>query len=277
MINSAMIYKRVKRVVGLLLLAVVLCLAGSVCSSERNESGQATELYSAQTHYDRIVEVVGLPEQADTEGRQLLVRKSYVVLYNSRTLQPDWVIWRLTAEHAQGDVPRSNNFREDEEVARPRATLDDYKRSGWDRGHMCPAGDNKWDEEAMDATFLLSNMCPQDASLNSGVWNQIEMDCRSLAERYGELYIVCGPVAGEKPLEQIGERAIPVPRRFFKAVYCPSEPAWGAGFVCTNDGMNASSAQYVCTIEEVEEVTGLRLFPLVTDDGVRTAVNRRMW
>ena len=277
MINSAMIYKRVKRVVGLLFLAVVLCLAGSVCSSERNESGQATELYSAQTHYDRIVEVVGLPEQSDTEGRQLLVRKSYVVLYNSRTLQPDWVIWRLTAEHAQGDVPRSNNFREDEEVARPRATLDDYKRSGWDRGHMCPAGDNKWDEEAMDATFLLSNMCPQDASLNSGVWNQIEMDCRRLAERYGELYIVCGPVAGEKPLEQIGERAIPVPRRFFKAVYCPSEPAWGAGFVCTNDGMNVSSAQYVCTIEEVEEVTGLRLFPLVTDDGVRTAVNRRMW
>ena len=106
--------------------------------------------------------------------------------YNPELLIPNWVAWRLTAEHTDGDYPRDNTYYEDEDVPFPKATNEDYKGSGWSKGHMCPAGDNKWDAEAMRESNLLTNICPQHSSLNSGLWNVIERDCRKWAKRYGE-------------------------------------------------------------------------------------------
>ena len=98
---------------------------------------------------------------AAIEGEQILERMAYTASYNQETRCPNWVAWKLTAEHADGEVKRNSRFYEDEEVPAPRATPADYKGSGWSRGHMCPAGDNKWDEEAMTQSFLLTNVCPQ--------------------------------------------------------------------------------------------------------------------
>lgn len=81
--------------------------------------------------------------------------------YNHETRCPNWVAWHLTSEKAQGQLKRisSKAFREDPDVTSPRATLSDYRGSGYDRGHMCPVGDNKWDKQAMYETFLLTNIC----------------------------------------------------------------------------------------------------------------------
>ena len=111
----------------------------------------------------------------DTIPQQLLIKKAYIVSYNSETMLPNWVAWHLTANHTEGSFSRCGNFHEDEDISLPRATLEDYRDSGWTRGHMYPAGDNKWHEQAMFETFALSNVCPQNASLNSGLWNSIEM------------------------------------------------------------------------------------------------------
>lgn len=127
------------------------------------------------------------PSDNINRPHQLLIRKNYVVSYNSHTKCPNWVLWQLTREHADGNVKRPDYaFHEDMEVPAPRAELADYKHSGYDRGHMCPAGDNKWDADAMYESFLITNMCPQNQNLNSGLWNQIEMQCRLLGKEIRE-------------------------------------------------------------------------------------------
>ena len=130
-----------------------------------------------------------LPVTTRSLKEQLLYRKNYVVSYNSDTKCPNWVFWQLTREHADGNVKRPDYaFHEDMEVPAPRAELADYKGSGYDRGHMCPAGDNKWDADAMYESFLMTNMCPQNQNLNSGLWNQIEMQCRKQGDGSRSLF-----------------------------------------------------------------------------------------
>lgn len=211
---------------------------------------------------------------------QILYRKAYVVSYNSSTKNPNWVAWHLTADHADGDIPRQNDFIEDTSVPTPRATLADYRGSGYDRGHMCPAGDNKWDREAMYESFYLTNMCPQNSSLNSGVWNKIEMDCRAWAKRYGDIYIVCGPVYMNKVHETIGENKVFVPEAFFKVVLCLNGNPKGIGIIARNtDGLSKRDLYYN-SIDQVERITGYDFFPSLPDDvedAVESSYNLSEW
>ena len=132
---------------------------------------------------------IDIPLPLNGVSEQILYRSSYIVSYNKNYKIPNWVAWHLTANHIDGSVKRPGNaWHEDIDVPYPRATIADYKGSGWTRGHMCPAGDNKWDSNAMYETFLFTNCCPQNANLNSGTWNQIEMSCRRWAETYGDIY-----------------------------------------------------------------------------------------
>ena len=198
---------------------------------------------------------------------QILVRKAYVASYNKQTLQANWVGWRLTAAHVEGKVkrPQGGAFHEDTEVPRPRATPDDYKGVGWSRGHLCPAGDNKWDRDAMYDTFLLTNISPQSSKLNSGKWNQIEMKCRQWAKKYGEVYIVCGPIFYSKNPERIGRHKIPVPDAYFKVVMTLSGEPKGVGFIRKNY-QSGRAEDYENSIAEVERITGLTFFPTLPKD-----------
>ena len=137
---------------------------------------------------DSIFEICK-PAPLSDVSELIIKKKAYIVSYNKDTKIPNWVAWYLTGEHSDGPVGRSNVFYEDIEAPAPRATIEDYKGSGWSRGHMCPAGDNKWDVEAMNQSFSLVNVCPQDASLNSGLWNSLEIDCRNWARRFQDIYI----------------------------------------------------------------------------------------
>ena len=100
---------------------------------------------------------------------------------------------------------------------------------------MCPAGDNKWNEEAMHQSFSLINICPQDARLNSGLWNSIEIDCRNWARRFHDIYIVCGPILYRQEHEMIGDNQVCVPEAFFKVVLCLNWEPKGMGFVVKNN------------------------------------------
>jgi len=206
-------------------------------------------------------------------SEQLLARTSYLVSYNADTRCPNWVAWRLTASHTSGDVDRMGNaFHEDAEVPEPRATKGDYRKSGYSRGHMCPAGDNKWSRDAMYETFLLSNVCPQNANLNSGLWNQIEISCRRWAEKYGDLYIVCGPMYfRSRRIERIGPNQVAVPDAFFKVILCLNGKPRAIGFICRNTSGNKRKDMYVNTLQQVERLTGLHFFPQL-DSATRALV-----
>ena len=197
---------------------------------------------------------------------QLIEKSSYIVSYNIDAKIPNWVAWHLTADHTDGPVRRMSNFYEEENVATPRATLEDYRRSGWSRGHMCPAGDNKWDETAMYDSFSLINVCPQNASLNSGLWNSIEIDCRRWANRYGDLYIVCGPLFYNKEHETIGVNKVVVPEAFFKVILCLRGKPKAIGFIVKNNAGTKKKDQYVNTVDEVERITGYDFYPALPDD-----------
>lgn len=204
---------------------------------------------------------IPLPQKDISE--QILRRTGYVVSYNVDLRIPNWVAWHLTAEHVKGAVsrPGGNAWHEDNEVPCPKATSDDYRNSGWSRGHMCPAGDCKWDEQAMYESFQYTNCCPQDRSFNSGDWNEIEIRCRRWAEKYGSVYIVCGPILYQGTHKTIGSNRVVVPDAFFKVVVCLNETPWGIGFVCKNSNENKKTSSYVNTIREVERITGFTFFP----------------
>jgi DNA/RNA non-specific endonuclease len=198
---------------------------------------------------------------------QILERTGYVASYNKATLLPNWVAWHLTAERTEGSAKRSGvDFAEDTEVPEPRATDWDYYNSGYDRGHMCPAADNKWSKKAMEESFLFTNMCPQNGNLNRGDWNEMEMACRKWAKKYGDLYIVCGPILYKGKHKTIGKNKVVVPEAFFKVVLRTGDDPQAIGFIYKNTSGNRPKDSYVNTVDEVERITGIDFFPSLTDD-----------
>ena len=213
-------------------------------------------------------------------SEQIIKKKSYIASYNKDTKIANWVAWHLTSEHTEGSIGRGNMFHEDEEVPSPKATVEDYKGSGWSRGHMCPAGDNKWDAEAMYQSFSLINVCPQNASLNSGLWNSLEIDCRNWAKRFHDIYIICGPVFFQQDHEVIGINEIYVPEAFFKVVLCLNGKPKGLGVIVKNTAGNKKKDIYYNSIDQVERITGMDFFPLLSDDvedEVESNLDMDMW
>ena len=233
--------------------------------SEYNEGTQTNirrELWSTLSD-------VGYPVLADTIPGIILERYCYSLSYNPESRQPNWVMWQLTGEHVMNRKEGIwNEYRADLELdSAIRATLEDYSNSGYDRGHMCPGGDCNWDDMGRDETYVLSNMCPQNPELNRGDWKEIENACRKWAEKYGNIYIVCGPIFFKsQEHERIGRNQIPVPEAFFKVVLCVESPSpKGIGFICRNTDGNRKKDFYVNSIRQVERVTGYRFFPQVED------------
>ena len=198
----------------------------------------------------------------------LLYREGYTASYNPETRTPNWVAWHLTANHTDGPVKRNGiSFQADQDIPEPRVDTYDYMRSGYDRGHMCPAGDNHWNQKAMEQSFLMTNVCPQVPALNSGLWNTIEKQCRTWAEQYGDVYIVCGPIYFNQKHKTIGKNKVQVPEAFFKVILCLRDKPKAIGFICRNASAKGHKKNdYVNSIDEVERITGLDFFSQLPDN-----------
>lgn len=241
-------------------LAVLLCLwvANSLhgCNSPEDD-------VTSTGHYGNLTHVVTNPSLPSQQ-------KSYTGMdlsFNSKLHVPNWVSWELTAEETNGTVTRGNKFYNDPDIDGCPETWD-YSYSGYDRGHMAPAGDMKWSKQAMDDTFYLSNICPQDTKLNTGTWRTLEEKCRSWAKSDGKIYIVCGPIVepGARD-EYIGDTRVWVPKRFFKVVISPyANPARGIGFIMPNSKVEGGMQACAVSIDEVEELTGNDFFSTLPDD-----------
>ena len=197
---------------------------------------------------------------------RLLIRKGFTVSYNDELKIPNWVAWELTPAKTRGQEPRYNKFQTDPHVA-ASATPGDYKYSGYDRGHMAPAADMKWDHEAMVQCFYMTNIAPQKNALNSGPWNKLEEKCRTWTTMDSTLYIVCGPVLADPPIEKIGASRVAVPQRFFKVILAPysSRGPMGIGFILNNGPNQGGLQPAAVSIDEVEAVTGLDFFSALPD------------
>lgn len=234
-------------------------LQNSETSTVREESTtRETAATSTPTETDPLL----MQEVPEGISSQILIRKAYVSSYNKDTKQANWVAWCLTREHTSGSYNRNiTSFHEDYDVPEPRATHYDYKKSGWSRGHLCPAGDNKWDETAMRESFLMTNMSPQHQALNGGTWNSIEQESRTWARRYGRVYIVTGPLFLNQTHEYIGRNKIAVPEAFWKVILRLGDRPAAIGYICRNSSEKGRKNDYINSIAQIERITKIKFFP----------------
>lgn len=198
-----------------------------------------------------------------------LQRYAYKAWYSPSMRIPLAVAWYLTGNHVSGSYKRRGvAFHPDENVDNPVTTFD-YMQSGYSRGHMCPSGDNKWNQRAQEESFLMTNICPQNSKLNGGDWNDLEMLCRTWAKRYDRVYIVCGPVLRSSQHKTIGRqrsRRITVPEAFYKVVLRTGKNAAAIGFIYENNGSSQPMREAVRSVDEIERLTGFDFFHALPDD-----------
>ena len=222
----------------------------------------AAPLEDCESYY----ETVGAPEYQDLNGLDadevtLLCRDGYVLAHNNTRKVSDWVLERLTVARLGGPATRKDNFKADTELASAaRSTPDDYAGSGKDQGHMAPAEDMSFDQDAMNESFLLSNMAPQvGIGFNRHIWAQLEKRVRLWTERRGTLIVMTGPIY-DKKRKPIGA-GVAVPNQFFKVVYEPKRNR-GIAFVMPNKNLTGRKIdEFIRAIDDVEALTGLDFLP----------------
>ena len=222
-----------------------------------------------------------LPAKLKDRSEKILKRTNFTVSYNRNWNLPNWVAWELNKSETKGKNSRSEDYIADEDLPEANQVEPwDYSGSGYDRGHMCPAGDNQYDAKAMSESFYMSNICPQNHELNTGKWNDLEIACRRWANRYGEVYIVCGPIIDKRKGKKIGrDHNIFVPEQFFKVILITNtQPARAIGYIFEN---NASERPYkTYSVDEIEKKTGIDFFPNLPDnieDAVESRYDTKEW
>lgn len=225
-----------------------------------------------------------LPAALEHTPELIINHIGYIVSFNREHNNPNWSAWELTAEETDGNEPREDIFLPDPNVPEPhRVTTDDYKGSGYDRGHMCPAADMKWSQEAMHDCFYMTNICPQTHSLNSGGWQVLESACRRWARQEGSIYIICGPVYNNtRKHKTIGtEHKITIPTGFFKCILSTRPGHEKAiGFYYTNRQTPQKMEDCAISVDSIETLTGMNFFvnlDKVTEKRVEASCDLKEW
>lgn len=208
------------------------------------------------------LEGIEIPIITEERSDRVITHKGYTVSYNYDWKIPNWVAYELTDLEVQGEVPRYDRFKPDPMVPQgATATTNDYKHSGYDRGHMAPAADMKWDEHVMKESFYLSNICPQNPNLNGGVWKDLEEQVRDLASQKGKIFVACGPIVNDMS-NTIGENKVVVPQAFYKVLLQEENgEIHTIGFVYENVSGRKPMSTYAMTVDEVENLTNIDFFP----------------
>ena len=221
----------------------------------------------------------------------MLFNRQYIVGYSYLFRQPRWAMQVIdeNTKQMKDDFDRLDNFREDMRIPEKfRATLDDYKNSGFDRGHLINSADRKGSKIINSETFLLSNMSPQKPDFNRDIWLELEKAVRILADKdeYAEVYTICGPLfAIGDPIEVIGENGVVVPDAYFKSILAEKTKAKSTNqlamwsFVIPNSKADKPLQEFLVPTDEVERWGGLQLWDRLRgekSDRLKTKKGR-MW
>ena len=244
----------------LLFLLVILLTTFLHPASRSDERAPEASLQRgvASSRYDNLS--FGIPGKADC----IVDREGFALGYIEYHEQPAWVIYKLTRAEVQTQVARrTNRFREDPEVPTGSATNADYRKSGYDRGHLAPAADMAFSVQTMADSFFFSNMSPQVPAFNRGIWKRLEEQVRKFALHEGEIMVVTGPVLPKEKSITIGNNKVTVPDRYYKVVYDLTPPQKMIGFIIPNNGSTRPLQDFAVTVDAVEKETGLNFFSLV--------------
>jgi endonuclease G len=262
------------------LVMPILCAVFFTCAGQNKKPPQDVDTSSIRADTSMPAVLVGNDnvKYGYPGGRGIVLKKQfYVILFDTTTFVPEWVTYHLTKENLQGNANRKNSFRPDPDLPRERRSeLEDYKKSGFDQGHMAPAADFKRCDEAMSETFFLSNMAPQRPNLNRITWSHLEDEVRSLADKHGSIWIFTGPLYLDnfdhqgQPREHIGPDNVAVPTHFFKVILCEHSDGQREmfAFIMKNQvgKLPGTSKGFIVSVRKVEELSGLNFFHRLPDD-----------
>ena len=198
-----------------------------------------------------------LPELGN---HQIIKHKLFSLSYNEKHEQANWVAYKLFPNSINNNVKRKDNFRRDKFILTGSSSVSDYKKSGYDRGHLAPAKAMSFSKETMSESFYMSNMSPQKPSFNRGIWKKLEEKVRSWIPLSDSLYVVTGPVLST-PLGVIGRNKVTIPKAFFKSIIrFKNNEIEGIGFMLMNEKSSKKLNTFTVSIDSVEKVTKLNFF-----------------
>lgn len=258
------IYNKIHHTAAIAFAAVILMPAFYSCNTGKDEPKMPTPDIPGKpsaTHYEGLENVV-IPSGLASQIKEYT---GFTLSFNKDNRTPNYVAWELLGSEVGGSVSRTDYFWQDNDIdGCPKHS--DYTGSGFDRGHMCPAADQKWSEEAMNDCFVMANMCPQLNVLNAQAWEKLEEKERQWAKRDSAVMIIAGPIYsdGETYIEKSKVR---VPDAFFKVLIAPylDEPR-GIAFVYPHMKCPGNMQDYATSIDEVEKITGFDFFSSLPDE-----------
>ncbi|MFD2915990.1 DNA/RNA non-specific endonuclease [Psychroserpens luteus] len=196
---------------------------------------------------------------------QIVHHEGYSLSYSEPHEQAEWVAYELKKSHLSNSNFKRPYFEIDKAVKSGAAHWKNYKKSGYDRGHLCPAGDRKYSQFAHDETFLTSNISPQEHNFNAGVWNTLEQKVRYWASKYDGVFVVTGGVL-QGDMKTIGDEKVSVPNQFYKVLIDNNTGKTKMiAFLMPHKNSNQPLYKFVVSVDAIEELTGIDFFAELED------------
>lgn len=230
------------------------------------------DLYSEQQEEEQII-TKGAATKTETNAYflptsttgQIVHHEGYSLSYSEPHEQAEWVAYELKQSQLSTTNFKRPYFEEDQAVKTKAAHWRNYKNSGYDRGHLCPAADRAYSQFAFNETFLTSNISPQTHDFNAGIWNRLEQQVRDWAREYDGVYVVSGGVL-KGTMKTIGDENVAVPNQFYKVLIDNNsgQPKLLA-FLMNHQETNKPLSDFVVSVDAVEALTGIDFFPELED------------
>ena len=215
-----------------------------------------------------------------SEDHEIRRFENYTICYRESYEQAEWSAYCLSDYQLVKNADRTNDFRVDSMISTGSADLADYRKSGFDRGHLTPAADMSFDEKAMSETFFMSNMSPQNPQFNRGIWKDLEAQVRTWVKEFGRAYVVSGPILNKDADKYsfIGNNNVAIPEYFYKVILVPvykdvtdraspddATSVAAIGFVIPNQDCKDSFWNYAESIDQIEKITNLDFYSQLPD------------
>ena len=204
----------------------------------------------------------GIPAESD----QIIARKGFSLGYSYKYRQAVWVAYILTKKDLQKKkVKRRSSFQVDPAVQYAPVRPKDYAKTSYDKGHLAPAADMAWSVQSMKNSFFMSNITPQTAGCNRGIWKRLEKNVRQWAWKERKVCIITGPVFANTDTK-LGKTSIPVPTAFYKVIYDMTKPVKMIAFLIPNASSKKHILSFAVPVDIVEGITGYDFFTTLDDE-----------
>lgn len=244
-------------------LLILICFATS-CGKIKNENLLNTNVEAKNYSVVNSKDNSSFNFLPTSTTNQIIVHDNYTLSYNEQYEQAEWVAYVLKKSNKSNSYKRPF-FIEDPKIKTHSAHWKNYKNSGFDKGHLCPAGDMTFSQNAFYDTFYTSNISPQRRDFNNGVWNRLEQKIRYWSSKYEVVYVVTGGILSAD-LKTIGTEKVAVPEFFYKVLLTKVNGEYKMiAFIVPNQKSDKPLYEFAVATDEVEKQTGIDFFPQLDD------------